>query len=63
VVIGQAHPLGGEPIDVWRLHGGIAVTAEGVAQIVGGDQEDIQFFRRRGGVPPGSSDPESRLIV
>ena len=38
----------GEAIDVRGLDGGVAVTAEGVAQIVDGDEEDVEFFRRGG---------------
>ena len=42
VVLGAAHALGGEPIDVGRGQDGVAVAAQvAVAQVVGQEQDDV----------------------
>ena len=46
----EADGAGGEAVDVGRLDVGVAVAAEGVAEVVDGDEEDVEFLGRRGGV-------------
>ena len=50
VVLGAAHALGREPVDVGRGQDGVAVAAQvAVAQVVGHDKDDVGTRRRRCG--------------
>ena len=50
VVLGAAHALGGEPIDVGRGQDGVAVAAQvAVAQVVGQEDDDVGTRARRCG--------------
>jgi hypothetical protein len=43
----EAHAAPGEPVDVRRLHDGIAVAADTVIEVVDGDQQYIEFSAPR----------------
>ena len=52
----KADGAGGESVDVRRLDGGVAVATEGVAQIIDGDEQDVEFFRSSRGGGMGAAD-------
>ena len=47
--VGETHPTGGEAINVWRFHFGIAITAErSIAQVIRHDEDDVWLALRDG---------------
>jgi hypothetical protein len=49
-----------QAIDVGRVYDGVAITADAIVEVVGGDEQDIQFARSRGGGESGKRRGEGK---
>ena len=56
----EANTARGQAIDVGCVHDGVAITTDAIVEVVGGDEQDIQFACSGGGVIPASGAAKGR---